>query len=150
MIASGDRLSSAARRAKDSLIEVIVRLLKRFHAREFVHRDLKAANVLVKLPSDESGAPRAWLVDVDGVRRKRRASEWQRLRPLVRLSVSLEVSPHVTRTDRLRFLKRYLLAPGRTDRNWKAVWRRLAVEADRKRTLKSQRDAWKLKHYGRT
>jgi hypothetical protein len=105
---------------------------------------------LVKLPSGDSGSPRAWLVDVDGVKRKPRASEWDRLRPLVRLGVSLELSPHVTRTDRLRFLKRYLLTPGRTDRDWKAVWRRLAVEADRKRTLKRRRDAWKLKHYGRT
>jgi hypothetical protein len=105
--------------------------------------------VLVKWPPNEDEQVRVWLVDVDGLKLKSSLTEWNRLRPLVRLSVSLEVSPHVTRTDRLRFLKRFLLAPGRTDRNWKEFWRRLAAEADRKRQAKRRRDQWKLKHYGR-
>ena len=141
--------SKAARQAKDGLIEVLVRLLKRLHSREFVHRDFKAANILVKLPREPNGPARAWLVDVDGIKQKAVASEQDRLRPLVRLSVSLEVSPQVTRSDRLRFLKRYMLAPGKTDRDWKPLWRRLATEANRKRLLKRRRDQWKLKHYGR-
>jgi len=141
--------SRTARRAKNDLIEVLVRLLKRLHARDFVHRDFKAANILVVLPRDKNVPARAWLVDVDGIRQKAHPPEQERWRSLVRLSLSLEVSPQVTRTDRLRFLKRYLLAPGKANHNWKNLWRRLATEADRKRLVKQRRDQWKLKRYGR-
>lgn len=132
-----------ARRVKDGVIEALVRLFKRLESRGFTHRDCKASNILVLPASDEAEVPEVWLVDLNGLRSVRRRADF-RLWPLVRLSVSLEVSPHVTRTDRLRFLKRTMLGPGRTDRDWKPLWRELARGSDQKRRVKRLRDEWKL------
>ncbi len=167
--------SEARRREKTRLIEALVRLLRDLYARGFVHRDFKASNVLVAAdgpqavgdaqsattgaaagsPSpnaaDAAALPRLVLVDLDGVSRTPRfwgdTSIW---RAVVRLNASLSHVSSITRTDRLRFLKRMMLAPGRSDRDWKLVWRDLEQRTDRKLRDKARRRRWKLEHYGRT
>ena len=135
---------------KDQLIRVLVRLVKDLHAKGFAHRDLKAANILIQWDLDGNDPPRLTLIDLDGLSLCRRLSWAERLRPLMRLNVSLDDVKIVTRTDRLRFLKAFLIDPGRSDAGWKDVWRELAGRSDRKRTHKEKRRQWKLDHYGRT
>lgn len=138
------------RQVKDTLVRRLVRLIKQMHERGFAHRDFKAPNVLIASVDDGCDAMRPWLIDLDGLRLRRHVSDHDRLRVLMRLSVSLEYCAAVTRTDRLRFLKAWMRGPGRSDTAWKSVWRQLAAWSDRKRQQRAVRQAWKLKHYGRT
>jgi len=135
---------------KDQLITGLVRLVKDFQAKGFAHRDFKASNLLVQWDPAASDPPRLVLVDLDGLSLQRRLSGRERIRPLMRLNVSLDEAKLVTRTDRLRFLKAYLIGPGRSDAGWKATWRELAQMSDRKRAHREKRHRWKLKHYGRS
>jgi hypothetical protein len=64
-------------------------------------------------PSPGAAAPGLFLVDLDGLRARRRVSAARCARDLMRLSVSLEEWGVARRTDRLRFLKAYLGGPGR-------------------------------------
>jgi tRNA A-37 threonylcarbamoyl transferase component Bud32 len=137
------------RQTKDALIRQLVRLIKQLHERGFAHRDFKAPNVLIAGLDDGPDAIRPWLIDLDGLRLRRQVSDRDRLRVLMRLSVSTEYCAAVTRTDRLRFLKAWMRGPGRTDTAWKPIWRQLAAWSDRKRHQRAVRTEWKLKHYGR-
>ncbi|MBN2561164.1 MAG: hypothetical protein JXQ75_09565 [Phycisphaerae bacterium] len=139
----------AQRRIKNRLIDSVVGLLRRFHARGFVHRDFKAPNVLVNWDPPYDGNPRLTLIDMDGVRHVRRSSEPQRIRAVVRLCASLLSSPACTRTDRLRFLKRHLTGPGRAPTDWKAQWRLIESLVAVKMQDKEARRRWKLGQYGR-
>lgn len=138
----------ALRRCKDGAIEALVRLVCDFQHKGFSHRDFKASNLLVR-QDPATGACQLWLVDLDGLQRCRRLSERRRWSPLVRLNVSLIDHPVITRTDRLRVLRRYLQASGRDLRQWKALWRHLAGWSAARAEQKRRRTEWKLRHYGR-
>jgi hypothetical protein len=114
-----------------------------------VHRDLKASNLLVQWNPCQQDAVGLALVDLDGLRLRRRVRPQDALGALVRLNVSLDLCGTVTLTDRLRFLKAYLPAAGRSDGRWKATWYRLQELSARKRQQKARRFQWKLQHYGR-
>jgi hypothetical protein len=137
------------RHLKDDLIDELVRLVKDLQAKGFAHRDFKAPNLLVQWDPAGDRPPRLTLVDLDGLVLRRRLSRRERLRPLMRLNVSLDEAKLITRTDRLRFLRAYLIGPGRSDAGWKAIWQELAGMSRRKRTHMKKRRQWKLKHYGR-
>lgn len=137
------------RSVKNRLIETVVHLLKAFHERGFVHRDMKAPNLMVRWAPPYAGAPALTFIDMDGISHRRRSSEHQRTRAVVRLCASLLGSPGCTASDRLRFLKTYLTAPGRPPTEWKAYWRRIHTEVCSKLHDKELRRNWKLAHYGR-
>ncbi len=137
------------RRVKNALLEAVVILLRAFGERGFVHRDLKAPNLLVSWAPPYSGDPALTFIDMEGIRHVHSPSDAQRWRAVARLCTSLMHCPAVTRTDRLRFLKRYLTAPGRSPANWKTMWRALEQDVAQKTQAKEQRRAWKLRHYGR-
>jgi tRNA A-37 threonylcarbamoyl transferase component Bud32 len=137
------------RSVKDRLIQTAVRLLKMFHDRGFVHRDLKAPNLLVTWAPPYAGQPILTFIDMEGIRRSRRPNEGQQLRAIVRLCASLLGSPACTSSDRLRFLKGWLIGPGRTARGWKDYWRRIHRQVCEKLSNKDLRRQWKLAHYGR-
>lgn len=141
--------AEAQRRLKDSLIEAVVKLLRVFGERGFVHRDLKAPNLLVAWAPPYDAEPSLTFIDMEGIRHVRRPTDTQRWRAVARLCTSLVYSPAVTRTDRLRFLKRYLTAPGRSPANWKAHWRTIERDVAEKTEAKEARRVWKLRHYGR-
>jgi serine/threonine protein kinase len=84
----------------------LAQMLRRMHDAGFLHRDLKAPNILVS-PRGGAGV-RPVLVDLDGLRQAMRVSAWRRARDLMRLSVSLDEWGVARRTDRLRFLRAYL------------------------------------------
>lgn len=136
-------------RVKRKLTASLVQLVKAFHDRGFVHRDFKATNLLVNFESPDSTPPRLTFIDMDGIRHAGCVCRMLRMRAVMRLCASLLGSPGCTRTDRLRFLMRYLLGPGRTADDWKDHWRRLdAMVGDKLRT-KQKRRQWKLDNYGR-
>jgi len=81
-------------------------MIRRLHESGFSHRDLKAPNILV------TGEVRPVLVDLDGLARRGCVTDRRRAKDLMRLSVSLDEWGVARATDRLRFLRTYLAAPG--------------------------------------
>lgn len=130
---------------KRRLVHLLALQLRRLHERGFQHRDCKASNILVVRHPE---LKLLW-IDMDGVRFQGWfASAWP-ARPLVRLDVSLQDVPGLTRTDRVRFLKAYFARYGQSPDRWREMWPLLAAASAKKARAKEQRRAWKLKHYGR-
>jgi tRNA A-37 threonylcarbamoyl transferase component Bud32 len=102
-----ERLARAARCA-----ESLGRLVGRMHAAAISNRDLKGANLLVVDPDPPTRGdlPGTYIVDLDGVRLRRRLSRGRRAADLARLAVGLEAHPWVSRTICRRFLRAYLAA----------------------------------------
>jgi len=113
-----DAVAQASWVERKQLIDSIGRLLRHVHERGVSHRDLKAPNILIA-----AGQP--VLIDLVGVRLGLRVSFSERVRNLARLNASFVNSNFVSRTDRLRFLRVYLLW---SSRDWKLVWRAIAAE----------------------
>ena len=137
------------RRLKTQIIESLVTLFRRLEDCSFTHRDLKAPNVIVQWQRQSREPPRVTLVDLDGIRRARRTRHAARMRAVMRLNVSLDHCRRVTRTDRLRFLMRYLDRLGRPARQYKPIWRELAARSERKRRQRARQQEKMLKKYGR-
>jgi serine/threonine protein kinase len=112
--------------------------MRSFHRRSFVHRDLKAANLLT---SADPNDPRIWFIDLVGVRRRWRVAREARVRDLARLSASFHNHPGVSRTDKLRFLRVYRDWATRGNWGWQRWWRELseATEAKIARNLRTGR-----------
>ncbi|MCX5682707.1 MAG: hypothetical protein NT049_03380 [Planctomycetota bacterium] len=97
-------------RERRQLIRALAQMVRRMHDSGFSHRDLKAPNILVVARG--ACGPRPVLVDLDGVRAVLRATAARRGKDLMRLSVSLDEWGVARRTDRLRFLRAYLVPRG--------------------------------------
>lgn len=136
-------------RVKHSLIECLIRIIKRFHDRGFAHRDFKAPNLLVSWSPPFDGEPTLTFIDMDGIKHVCQTTKKQRDRAIARLCASLLGSPACTRTDRLRFLKRYLTGPGQTPRDWRSYWRQFDALVSKKLHDKDLHRRWKLDNYGR-
>jgi serine/threonine protein kinase len=112
----------------------LARLLRAMHDRDVSHRDLKAANILL------ANGQHPMLIDLVGVRTQVRLSASQRAKELARLNASFLNSPHVNRTDRLRFLHAYLSAGSGLGVDWKNWWemicRATAAKAEKNRRRK--------------
>ena len=96
--------------------ERLARVVRAMHDRGVSHRDLKAPNVML-----QHGAMPV-LIDLVGVRARADAVPFaRRAKELARLNASFLAMPHVTRGERLRFLRAYL-ASGASQPDWKAWW----------------------------
>jgi tRNA A-37 threonylcarbamoyl transferase component Bud32 len=118
----GATTSAARRQLVRPLLEQLGRLVRKLHQRRLAHRDLKASNILVQ---PEGPRPACWLIDLVGMSRPRRLTRSVRVQNLARLHASFHQDPHVTRTDKLRFLRAYLQWGLRGRQGWKAWWRAL-------------------------
>jgi hypothetical protein len=118
----------------------LAQLLRSLHQRSLSHRDLKAANILIKLDRIEH-ADELSLIDLVGVRRLHPLPWNRRAQNLARLSISLDAVPGRTRTDQLRFLRVYLPWGLSPLNDWKSLWRSIAraMESKRDRNLRTGR-----------
>jgi serine/threonine protein kinase len=121
-----EAIRSARRCEKRRLAETLARWVRVMHERGIANRDLKAANILVT-PAGECE-----FIDLVGVRTSKSVKRRLRVRDLARLNASFVSSPEVTRTDRLRFLRIYLLWGRRGSAGWKDWWRQVAQETGNK------------------
>lgn len=137
------------RRVKRQVSEALAGVFRSFHARGFVHRDMKAPNIVVQWDPQADDAPRVLLVDLDGVRQVRRVRERDWIRALMRLNISVDHCRRVSRTDRLRFLKACLIRPGHPDPQWKPVWQQVARLCSKKRQRKQLQFDRMMAKYGR-
>lgn len=117
------------RRVKDAILREIIDLFDRMEKHGIGHRDLKASNVMLTDWDSRENPVRLWLVDMEGVRRRRASSERRRRQPLVRLAASLLGYAAVTRTDFCRFVQGYLERRGMAREKWKRHYRELADES---------------------
>ena len=118
-------LTEAVRACRDphtlrAWAERLARVVRAMHDRGVSHRDLKAPNVLLAGAIRDPAAAAPVLIDLVGVRAGPSAVPFgRRVKELARLNASFLAMPHVTRAERLRFLRAYL----RAGAGWKAWWR---------------------------
>jgi tRNA A-37 threonylcarbamoyl transferase component Bud32 len=117
--------------------ESLGRLLGRMHRAGIAHRDLKAANLLVRGHGDDI---ESFLIDLDGLRLVRRLNRRQRAANLARLAASMEIHAWVSRTIRSRFLRAYAAEFPAEESCWKTLWRAVALQTRRIRSR--PRDGW--------
>ncbi|MFO0972285.1 MAG: lipopolysaccharide kinase InaA family protein [Phycisphaerae bacterium] len=141
--------SDVQRRMKDRLIGAVVSLVVDLAERGFAHRDFKAPNILVRWDSPYTGPAELVLIDMDGVSHRGGVQRAAARRALVRLSVSLADVGLVTRTDRARALRGFLIHSGQARAEWTREWGAWQAESDAKADEKDARRDWKLARYGR-
>jgi serine/threonine protein kinase len=128
------------RRVLRRLIAQVARLVCTLHQRRLSHRDIKAANLLVRADPD-TGQLQVWFIDLVGVVRHRKLRRGRRVQNLARLHTSFHAHARITRTDKLRFLRAYLRWGLRSKLGWKTWWRRIEKATQEKiaRNLRNQR-----------
>src|SRR5579864_3250828 len=104
-------------------LDQLGRQIRQLHESGWAHRDLKATNILIQMHPEsarnESAAPHPrplspaerggiWFIDLVGAWRPWRLWESRRHKDLSRLNASFHASVHLSRTDRLRFLRAYM------------------------------------------
>ncbi len=120
------------------VIAEVGRLVCKLHQRRLSHRDLKAANLLVR----KTGLAlewKVWFIDLVGVVRHLRLRRGRRIQNLARLHTSFFAHPQISRTDKLRFLQVYLRWGLRGKPGWKTWWRRIE-EATRVKIARNLRN----------
>jgi serine/threonine protein kinase len=118
----------------------LANLVRSLHERSLSHRDLKAANILIRTDTlDEED--RLSLIDLVGVHLRHPIRRGRRVQNLARLGLSLENVPGRTRTDSLQFLRRYLPWGLSPLNDWKSFWRSVerAKRTKRSRNLRRGR-----------
>ncbi len=116
----------ALRRVKDRIILRVAELFARLQRSDWYHRDLKASNILLTQWDRDDAC--VWLVDLDGLFRRRRSAALN-LRPVVRLGASLLSYPLVTTTDGARFVRCLLTSIRGTAVGWREVLRTVSAQA---------------------
>lgn len=143
-------LSPRKRRSvKLAAARAVADLFARLERSGWRHRDLKASNVLLNHgdENDEFFEPRAFIVDVEGLRRRRPWNGSAGREGMVRLAASLLGSPGVTRADYARTLRFYLKACGRSESQWRGLYRDLSRAAEQYVRSAKRRKAGKLDGY---
>lgn len=107
--------------------ERLARWVRRMHDRGVSHRDLKAPNILLQHAITDPAKAVPVFIDLVGVRASSQAVPWlRRAKDLARLNASFLAMPHITRTERLRFLLTYLRT-GERELDWKKWWHAVSV-----------------------
>ncbi len=108
--------------------ESLGRLIGRMHASGISNRDLKGANLLIVDTGDRVST---YLVDLDGVRIRRRVSRARQVSDLARLAAGLQAHRWITASVCRRFLRAYLGQFPKSGASWKPLWRAIAAESHR-------------------
>jgi tRNA A-37 threonylcarbamoyl transferase component Bud32 len=108
------------------LMRQLAKHVRRLHDFRLSHRDMKAANFLVRV---KDGTPQPLFIDLRGIHTHRWLTRSRRQKDLARLALSARTTLATTRTDLLRFLVKYL----GTDRSqWRTWWHRVSRLASKK------------------
>jgi tRNA A-37 threonylcarbamoyl transferase component Bud32 len=123
------RRGQVSLRAQRRILRAAGELVGALHGRGFLHADLTPRNLLLEQAALDGGAPRLWVLDLEGSRIWPELSETQRadnLRRLFRHVVRLELEgrARLTRTDRWRFLCAYQPRADLRRVSWRAIERR--------------------------
>jgi len=125
------RVAALPERQRRSLIRqsatALGALLGKMHRYGVAHRDLKGCNLAA---AEFNGAWRWYVLDLEGVRLRRRVTFAERASDLTRLAVSAGIHPCLSRADRLRFLRAYAQVAGERD-DIKQLWRAIAAKSRR-------------------
>jgi tRNA A-37 threonylcarbamoyl transferase component Bud32 len=135
-------------------VDVVARTIRHLHRCELSHRDLKATNLLIETDLDRPRSPflpidagvladnipnllplpasPVWFIDLVGVSLHGKLSRARRSQNLARLHASFHQSQCLTRTDKLRFLRVYLLWNLAGRGAWKHWWRAIERATERK------------------
>ena len=135
------KLPPTAQRARiRSLTISLAELVRSLHDRSLSHRDLKAANILVK-PDMVDGRHSLSVIDLVGVHLRHPIPLNRRVQNLARLCISLDAVPGRNRADFLRFLRLYLPWGLSPLNDWKGFWRAIekGIRSKRSRNLRRQR-----------
>jgi hypothetical protein len=122
--------------------------VRHLHRCRLSHRDLKATNLLMTADLEHQDSPfqpvgavargaslasllplpasPVWFIDLVGVRLHAHLSRSRRWQNLARLNASFHESRALSRTDKLRFLRAYLLWNLKGKGAWKNWWRGIA------------------------
>ncbi len=134
-----EKLSAGNHAAIDAAIIALAEMVGRMHACGVIHRDLHCGNVLVRINESSRGRFGGLvLMDLHRMLRRRRLTRRRRAANLAQLFHDRRL--WTTRSQRLRFLRRYLRAAGAegTIRGWVRLIEMLAHRHSRK--LHAQRD----------
>jgi tRNA A-37 threonylcarbamoyl transferase component Bud32 len=121
----------ARRRAIRSYLPALAQLMRKLHDRSLSHRDLKSANILID-GDPWSLPPRLTVIDLVGVTLEHPLPRRRQVQNLARLHLSLSHVPGKTRTDALRFLRRYLPCARFAAGEWKTLWREIEAASRQK------------------
>ncbi len=118
--------------------ERLARVVRAMHDRGVSHRDLKAPNVMLRGAVTDPASATPVLIDLVGVRASADAVPFaRRAKELARLNASFLEVRHVTRGERLRFLRVYLARVGSLP-DWKKWWKAVS-EATAAKVAKNRR-----------
>jgi tRNA A-37 threonylcarbamoyl transferase component Bud32 len=148
-----------AQRCRRRAVDLVARTVRHLHRCRLSHRDLKANNLLIARDLERPVPPfvpvagvlpevplpsllplpasAVWFIDLAGVTLHARLPRSRRIQNLARLNASFHTSRGLTRTDKLRFLRTYLLWNLCGRGGWKSWWRAVA----RATSLKVARNA---------
>jgi hypothetical protein len=73
-----------------------------------------------------------WLIDLVGVERYRTLPRRRKVQNLARLNASFHGRTCLSRTDRLRFLRKYLTGCPHDQSNWKKWWKQIERATEKK------------------
>ncbi len=123
-----ERCEDERRRRSRQCAASLGALAGRLHAWKISHRDLKGCNlVVVQQPEGMD----CYLIDLDGARLARSLPRRVAVSNIARLATSMLAHEWVSRGDRLRFLRAYLLARGLDPQQWKPWWEAVMLESCR-------------------
>lgn len=124
---------------RESII-AMARMIRQMHEMSISHRDLKAANILIR-PRPDSSWQEMMLVDLVGVRLRHPLPHESRVKNLARVALSFHAHGLLQKTDALRFLRNYLPIAHLPRGAWKDLWLEVRREVESKlgRNLKNGR-----------
>ncbi|MFM7592071.1 MAG: lipopolysaccharide kinase InaA family protein, partial [Isosphaeraceae bacterium] len=109
------------RHAVHESVVAMARTIKQMHEMSISHRDLKAANILIR-PRADGSWHEMMLVDLVGVRLRHPLPYDNRVKNLARVALSFHAHGLLQKTDALRFLRNYLPIAHLPRGAWKDLW----------------------------
>ena len=112
-------------------VDATAKVVRHMHEMSVSHRDMKAANILVRLLDDGSWREMV-LIDLVGVSLHHPLPHHLRVKNLARLAISFQSHGLFHNTIALRFIRAYLPLAYLPRKAWKQLWLDVQAEVDRK------------------